>query len=44
MFVRTAKAADEFRDKTTAVNQLWQADFTDLNVIGWDWMDLSAPR
>ena len=36
------KAADEFRDKTTRPNEMWQTDFTYFKIIGWGWVYLST--
>lgn len=36
------KAADEFTDKTSIPNEMWQTDFTYLKVTGWGWYYLST--
>jgi transposase InsO family protein len=39
---RVMSASDSFYDKTTAVNQMWQTDFTYFKIYGWGWYYLST--
>jgi len=36
------RAADRFAHPTRRPNELWQTDFTYLQVVGWGWYDLST--
>lgn len=35
-------AADEFKNKTSRPNQMWQNDFTYFKILGWGWFYLST--
>ena len=35
-------AANEFENKTSRINEMWQTDFTYFKIIGWGWYFLST--
>lgn len=36
------RASNEFKDKTSRVNEMWQTDFTYFKIVGWGWYFLST--
>lgn len=36
------KSANQFKDKTTRRNELWQTDLTYRKVLGWVWLYFST--
>ena len=36
------QAADEYKNKTEFVHQMWQTDFTYFRIVGWGWYFLST--
>ena len=36
------KAANEFKDKPSRINEQWQTDFTYFKIVGWGWYYLST--
>jgi len=36
------KSTDDFKEKATAPNQLWQTDFTYLKITGWGWYSVAT--
>jgi len=36
------KAAEDFKNKTTTINEMWQTGFSYFKIIGWSWYYLST--
>ncbi len=42
LYPKLTWAANEFKDKTKAPNEMWQTDFTYFKIVGWGWYYLST--